>query len=185
MITLAADCLVFELPSGERIPFSADMACVELVGDTAELFDPEFIQHATKAVFHYFKHELDRPAVTASEFAAALERVLHGFAVSAQAATQSEAEARVLEYDLCRLALESGQARELFFFPRLRAELQRHLQKAPRAVRFRGLRGCVKHLAGARRWSRRCETLEQEIVDYLRECLSAESGPVDFSLLVE
>ena len=86
---------------------------------------------------------------------------------------------------MCRLALESGQGRELFFFPRLRAELQRHLQQAPRVVRFRGLRGCVKQLTGARRWSRRCETLEVEIVDYLRQCLGAESGPVEFSLLVE
>jgi len=84
-----------------------------------------------------------------------------------------------------RLALETGQGRELFFFPRLRAELQRHLQQAPRVVRFRGLRGCVKQLTGARRWSRRCETLELEIVDYLRQCLGAESGPVEFSLLVE
>ena len=39
MITLAADCLIFELPTGERIPCSADMACVELMGNTAELCD--------------------------------------------------------------------------------------------------------------------------------------------------
>ena len=87
--------------------------------------------------------------------------------------------------DLCRLALESGHGRELVFFPRLRAELQRHLQDERRVVRFRGLRSCVKHLAGARRWNRRCETLESEIVDYLRQCLRAETGPVEFSLLVE
>jgi hypothetical protein len=185
LITLAADCLVFEMATGERIPCSADMACVELTGDTAELFDPEFVQHATKAVFHYFKKELGRQTVTADEFAAALEKVLRGFAATAQLAAPAEAQPRVLEYDLCRLALESGQGCEIFFFPRLRAELQRHMREAPRAVRFRGLRGCVKHLAGAQRWSRRCETLESEIVDYLRQCLSAESGPVEFSLLVE
>jgi hypothetical protein len=185
VITLAADCLLFELATGERIPYSADMVSVETAGGTAELFDSEFVRHAITAVFHYFKHELSRETVTAGEFAAALEKVLRGFAITAQIGPQPDSEARVLEYDLCRLALESGQGRELFFFPRLRAELQRHLQQTPRMVRFRGLRGCVKQLAGARRWSRRCETLEQEIVAYLRECLSAESGQVDFSLLVE
>ena len=77
--------------------------------------------------------------------------------------------------------MNPARAGSLFFFPRLRAELQRHLQQTPRMVRFRGLRGCVKQLTGARRWSRRCETLEREIVAYLRECLSAESGQVDFS----
>jgi hypothetical protein len=185
LITLATDCLVFEMASGERIPCSAEMACVELTGDTAELFEPEFVEHATKAVFHYFKKELGRQTVTAQEFAAALEKVLRGFAVTTQVPGPAEVEPHVLEYDLCRLALESGQGRELVFFPRLRAELQRHVQEARRVVRFRGLRSCVKHLAGAQRWSRRCETLESEIVDYLRQCLSAESGPVEFSLLVE
>jgi hypothetical protein len=185
MITLAADCLLFELGTGECIPYSADMVSVELGGGTTEAFDPEFVQHATKAVFHYFKYEQARQSVTVGEFAGALEKVLRGFAVTAQLATPADSQPHVLEYDLCRLALETGQGRELFFFPRLRAELQRHLQQAPRVVRFRGLRGCVKQLTGARRWSRRCETLELEIVDYLRQCLGAESGPVEFSLLVE
>ena len=60
MITLAADCLLVEMATGESIPFSADMACVELAGGTAELFDEEFVRHAARAVFHYFKHELGR-----------------------------------------------------------------------------------------------------------------------------
>ena len=64
MITLAADCLLFELGTGESIPYSADMVSVELGGDTTEAFDPEFVQHATKAVFHYFKYEQARQTVT-------------------------------------------------------------------------------------------------------------------------
>jgi hypothetical protein len=185
VITLASDCLLFELASGESIPFSADMACVELAGDSAELFDSEFVRHAAKAVFHYFKQELGRQTVTGSEFAAALEKVLRGFAVTAQLAAQPDSAPRVLESDLCRLAHESGRGCELFFFPRLRDELRRHLQQAPRVLRFRGLRGCVKQLTGARRWSRRCRTLEGEIVAYLRECLSAEAAVAEFALMVE
>jgi hypothetical protein len=185
VITLASDCLLFELGTGECIPYSAEMVSAELGGGATELFDPEFVHHATKAVFHYFKHELGRQTVAVGEFHGALEKVLRGFAATAQLSTPPASQPRVLEYDLCRLALESGQGCELFFFPRLRAELQRHLHRAPRVVRFRGLRGCVKQLTGAQRWSRRCETLEHEIVDYLRQCLSAESGPVEFSLLVE
>ena len=185
MITLAADCLLFELPAGESIPYSADMVWVELAGDTTELFDSEFVWHATKAVFHYFKHELGRQTVSVREFAGALEKVLRGFAVTARLSAPPDSEPRVLEYDLCRLAHESGPGRELVFFPRLRAELQRHLRQAPRVLRFRGLRGCVKQLTGARRWSLRCQTLEGEIVDYLRECLSAEPALAEFAMLVE
>jgi hypothetical protein len=185
VITLAADCLLFELATGESIPYSADMVSVEVAGDTTDLFDAEFVRHATKAVFHYFKHELGRQTVTVGEFAGALEKVLRGFAATAPPAAPAQSGSSVLEYDLCRLALESGQGRELFFFPRLRAELQRHLEQAPRILRFRGLRGCVKQLAGAQRWSPRCQTLEGEIVAYLRECLSAEPAPVEVALLVE
>ncbi len=185
MISLAEECLLFELGSGECVPYSAEMVSVEMRGSATEVFDPEFVQHAAKAVFHYFKHEQGRQTVTVGEFAGALQKVLRGFATMARLPAPADPRPTVLEYDLRRLALETGQGCELFFFPRLRAELQRHLQQASRVVRFRGLRGCVKHLTGARRWSRRCETLEREIVDYLRRCLSAECGPIEFSLVVE
>src|SRR5512147_41882 len=113
----------------------------------------EFVGHATKVVFDYFKKELGRQSVKADEFAAALEKVLRGFAATAYQVAPAGDGLPVAEYDLCRLAFEAGQGRELVFFPRLRAELQRQLQDSRRVLRFRGLRGCVKHLAGARRWS--------------------------------
>jgi hypothetical protein len=185
MITLAHHCLVFEMPGGESVPFSPEMVCAQVTGGATELFDPEFIEEAINGVFHYFKHELGRQSLALGEFQEALDKVLRGFAVTAQLSAPSVSDSHVLEYDLCRLALESGQGRELLFFPRLRSELQRHLRQAPRVLRFRGLRGCVKHLAGARRWSLRCQSLEGEIVAYLRECLRAESAPLDIALLVE
>ena len=185
MIALASDSLLFQMATGESIPYSGEVISAELAGATVELFDPEFVHHAASAVFHYFKHELSRQTVSASEFAGALRKVLRGFAGTAQSSAQTHARPSVLESDLSRLAVESGQGCELFFFPRLRAELRQHLQRAPRVLRFRGLRGCVKQLVGARRWSLRCRTLEGQIVAYLRECLSAESGPAEFALVVE
>jgi hypothetical protein len=185
MITLAADCLLFELPSGESIPYSADMVGVELAGDTTELFDSEFVSQATKAVFHYYKHELGRQSVSVREFAAALEKLLRGFAVTTRHSAPADAAPCVLEYDLCQLAHESGRGCELVFFSRLRAEFQRHLKQTPQVLRFRGLRDCVKQLTGARRWSLRCQALEGEIVDYLRGCVGAEPALAEFALLVE
>jgi hypothetical protein len=128
---------------------------------------------------------LGRQAVSAAEFAKALEKVLRGFALTLQQTEQPSLRSHMLEADLRRLARDAGQGRELDFFPRLRAELRRHLQQGPRVLRFRGLRGCVKHLAGARRWSGRCRDLEGEIIAYLRECLKAEAAPGDLALVVE
>lgn len=185
MIALNSDCLFFEMANGERIACSAEMVGVELAGDTGSLLDPDLVGHATKAAFHYFKHELGRHSVSAGEFARALEKILRGFAATAQPLSPAPAPVPFLESDLCHLAHESGPGSELFFFARLREELRRHLRQPSRVLRFHGLRGCVKQLAGSRRWSPRCRQLEGEIVSFLRECLSAEPGPVDCSLWVE
>ena len=91
----------------------------------------------------------------------------------------------MVEADLRLLATDCGHGRELVFFPRLRDELRRQLRQGPRVLRFRGLRGCVKQLVGARHLSGRCQTLQAEIVDFLRECLKAEPAQGDVALWVE
>jgi hypothetical protein len=52
-------------------------------------------------------------------------------------------------------------------------------------LHFRGLRGCAKQLAGARRWSARCELIQDQIVEYLRGCLTAEPEQNDCALVVK
>ncbi len=185
MITLAADCLVFQLANGESVPFSSDMVSVDLAGETSKWFDPEFVQNATKAVFHYFKHEKGRQTVSIGEFAEALQHVLEGFATAAELPSGTGAGPELGEADLARLAHESSDGWELLFFPRLREEVRRQARNSPRLLRFSGLRDCVKHLLGARRWGSRCRTLEEQILAYLRECLTAEAGSASCSLLVQ
>jgi hypothetical protein len=185
MISLAADCLFFETALGQGIPLSAEMLTVELTGDNAGMFDPEFVKHATGAVIHYFKHELGRHTITVAEFAGALEKVLRGFECGAGMFKEPQAPARRPESDLRRLAHESGNGCELLFYPRLRNELRQQLLAAPQMVRFRGLRGCVKQLAGASRWCGRCRALQEQIVDFMRRCLTVESIRPDCSLYVD
>lgn len=184
MIALASDCLLFQMSNGQSIPYSAEMISVELMGDTASLFDAEFVRHASHAVFHYFKKELGRQTVAVGEFANALEKVLRGFVLAAKAAANAN-HSSLIESDLGRLACESGKGCELFFFPRLRQELQQHLLQHPRVLRFRGLRRCVKQLAGAQRWSPRCQDLKEQIVGYLRECVLTQARPNDLAMVVE
>ena len=184
MITLASDCLLFRLATGESIPFSAEMISGELLGETVASLDPEFLRHAAHAVFHYFKRDQGRQTVSVGEFAEALEKVLRGFALPANPPVAAPA-GGLRELDLCRLAEESGPGCELFFFPRLRHELRSQLDQAPRVLRFHGLRCCVKRLAGTRRWTSRCRNLEEQIVEFLRECSGADAGQRKFALVVE
>ena len=184
MIAFRNDCLLFQLNNGESIPCSPDMIAVEVIGEANCHLEPETLRHAAASVFHYFKVELDRDIVTIGEFSLALEKVLHHLGFAIQAHT-GEPPGEVSDADLARLASESGESLELLFFPRLRDELRVRLRNAPRIVRFHGLRGCVKQLTGARRWTGRCEQLQDQIVEYLRGCFNAETEKNDCALVVD
>jgi hypothetical protein len=164
MIALHSDCLLFRLNNGESVPCSPDMIAVEIVGEANTLLDSETLRHAAASVFHYFKTDLARQVVTIGEFSLALEKALHhlGYSIHTQSAPGDETD--ISDADLALLASETCDSLELFFFPRLRDELRVRLRSSPRMVRFRGLRGCVKQLAGARRWTSRCEQLQDQIV---------------------
>ena len=206
MIALQSDYLLFQLTNGESVPCSAEMITVEIVGNAHGMIAPELLHHAAASVFHYFKIELGRDSVTVGEFAIALEKALQGLGltlfadklenppvapavyppaadpVAAQSAKTAE---KTLETDMGLIALELNDSLELFFFPRLRDELRAKLRLSPRVLRFRGLRHCAKRLAGAQRWSTRCEKMQEEIVDFLRECLVAEPEQKECALVVE
>ena len=185
MIALSSDHLIFQLTNGESIPCSAEMITIEIVGNSEGLIDAEMLRHASASVFHYFKIELARQTVTVGEFALALEKVLRNFGLTLYADESQPFAKKILEADLCHIARESDSSLELFFFPRLRDELRARLRESPRLLRFRGLRSCVKQLAGAQRWSGRCELIQDQIVSFLRECLTAEPEQKDCALVVE
>jgi hypothetical protein len=185
MIALSSDCLLFKLTNGESVPCSAEMISIEIVGNSEGLLDPEMLRHAAASVFHYFKVELERETVTVGEFAGALEKVLRGLGLTIHAGGFETRSQQIIETDLGLLARQSADSLELFFFPRLRDELRQQLRQSPRVLRFRGLRGCVKQLAGARRWSARCEKMRDQVVEYLRGCLTAEPEQNECALVVE
>lgn len=199
MILLQSDYLIFQLTNGESVPCSAEMITVEIVGNANGMIAPELLHHAAASVFHYFKIELARESVTVGEFAIALEKALQGLgltlfadklepAPSAAAPTAIPAglaAEQMVDTDMGLIALEFSESLELFFFPRLRDELRAKLRQAPRVLRFHGLRDCAKRLAGAQRWSARCEKMQEQIVGFLRECLVAEPEQRECALVVE
>jgi hypothetical protein len=185
MIALSSNCLVFQMRNGESIPCSEDMIAVEIMGEATNFLEPETLHHAAAGVFHYFKTELARETVTIGEFSLALETALHHLGYTIHTHEAGSPPVDTSEADLARLVQESGECLELFFFPRLRDELRVRLRNSPRVVRFNGLRGCVKQLAGARRWSHRCEQLQDQIVEYLRGCLTAEPAQNECALVVK
>lgn len=185
MITLAGDCLVFHLAGGTSVPLSAEMISVEIMGDTASQFDAEYIRDAADAVFHYFKQDLGRESVTVAEFTGALEKVLHGLRLPALHKTLKCPSVDSAESDLWLLARECAGGSELLFFPRLREALRRQLTRGSCRVHFSQLRPCVKELTGTQRWTSRCRQLEEQILQYLGECLAAEKHGRNLAMRID
>lgn len=174
--------LVFKTAS-DLIPCQAGEVCIELVDQSASGLDPELIRNAAAGVLHYFR-VLGRESITVAEFSEALIKVLRGFGMDVDAASERVEATVVAEADLRQLASESGKAFELAFFPRLREEIDAQVRQSPQVIRFVGLRSCVKQLAGAQRWSSRCQNLNDQIVDYLRSCLTQSAAPRNCALVV-
>jgi hypothetical protein len=185
MIWLHSDCLLVQTTAGQTVPCSAEAVILELVGDAASGLDPELMRHAAQGVLHYFKAELQRDSVTVAEFAAALEQALTKLGLQLALPDSKAIQPRVVVMDLHRLAAEASVAFELGFFSRLRDEVRLRLREAPGVLRFKGLRGCVKELSGSRRWNHRCQSLNDQIVDFLRQCWTQEPRTRDTALVVE
>jgi hypothetical protein len=185
MIRLHADALMVETATGETIPCIAEVVAVELVGSATTGLDPELLRHVSQAVLHYFKAELGRTTVTVGEFAQAIANVLRGFGLAVHTPETDPPPAEgVTDLDLRALACESGKGFELAFFVHLRRAFRSSLQHSPRLLRFTGLRSCVKQLVGARRWTDRCQAMNDQIVEFLRQCLHAEPARARCSLVV-
>lgn len=172
MIQMHEDYLFFETSTGETIPCSAELVAIELVGGEACKLDPELVRQAAYAVLHYFKNDLGRNCVSISDFSHALERVLIGLGVTVCSANDERPNSEVC--DLRQIGADARNAFELAFFPHLRSELHTRLNNSPHLLQFQGLRACVKQMLGAKRWSCRCQELNDQIVEYIRQCFSSE-----------
>ena len=189
MILLRHDCLVFKTMDGECIPCSSEEVTLEIIGDAIGLLDETVIKEASAGVLHYFKSELGKTTVTVAEFAGALERALRALGLNVQNTASQPPPAtadswRIARSNLSDLARDSEQPMELLFFSRLRAALQQAMREAPDIVHFGGLRRCVKQLLGARRWTHGCQSLNDQIVEYLRTCFDNERRAADCALVV-
>jgi hypothetical protein len=155
-----------------------------MVGDSKAFLDEELVNNAAQAVLHYFKNEVGQTVVTLSEFSHALEKVLRGFGLDVTTEDCAAPPRRVAEADLQTLAGRADLGGELLFFEQLRRELRRQLSQTPRLFRFTGLRGCVKQITGAKRWTGRCQALSDQIVEFLRGYVRNETKGRPCTLLV-
>jgi len=72
-----------------------------------------------------------------------------------------------LRISLMDLAKKAGDGYELAFFQLLEQRFASATNNGVENVYFYGLRNCVQRLTSLRRWTRRCESLQDEITHFL------------------
>ena len=184
MIRLHPDCLIIKMSSGEQFPCPAEIVTVELIGEAASWMSEEVDKNVAAAVLHFFKEEQGRDVVSVAEFSEVLEDVLQGFGYSVGQAALGKGKRMVRNTDINDIIADTEGELELAMYQRLKSEMERLLRNPPDELRFCGLRGCVKRVLHAQRWSRKCQALNDQIVAFLRECLDAHSSS-DCSLVVK
>ena len=81
-----------------------------------------------------------------------------------------------LRISLTELARRAGDGYELAFFQLLEKQFHSAAIGGAREIQCHGLKKCVRQLSSARKWSRRCDNLKNEIEQYL-DYKSQQSSP--------
>ena len=176
MIRLHPDCLIIKMSSGEQFPCPAEIVTVELIGEAASWMSEEVVKNVAAAVLHFFKEEQGRDVVSVAEFSEVLEDVLQGFGYSVGNHCMGKAKRMFRNTNINDIIPDSDGELELAMYQRLRSEMKRLLENTPDELRFSGLRGCVKRVLHAQRWSAKCQKLNDQIVAFLRECMDAHAA---------
>lgn len=185
MIQLGSEILLLVLSSGEQIPCSQQTIGAELRRQYSWNTEPEVMEAVAMAVWHYFRRDLKRDSVPASEFLKALRRVFLELDLSNEANAPVIPVHSVCECNLADCISANDSPLELEFYPKIRMVLRACLAKTPRLLRIRGLRTLSQWFAGSRRWDARCRQTRNQILNFLRDCVKTEGGSQTCPVVIE
>lgn len=205
MIRLHSDYLVFELDTGEAIPCSVEAIAFELVEAIAGMTDRNIIENAARAVVHYFREELKQEAVSIKEFIECLSFVLKGFGFEIETKNLPSNEPTLDDLedqlnandpdstkiytnslvDILDNQRKQGSVMEMGFFQELRSTINDDLSHHPDFIQFTGLRPCVQSLLSTNRWTKKCESLSKQLVQYLEECAFKDGGGQNLTMVIK
>ncbi|MDG1889703.1 MAG: hypothetical protein P8L18_00220 [Verrucomicrobiota bacterium] len=176
MIQLNPDCVMVELENGQALPHSVELVTVEFLGDAASWMDPECLRSICEGVVIYLRDELGKGVVPLHEFARVLGAVMRDLGFDANLPLQPDNLGRVYKTDIGDWLGRHDLGFDLMLFKRLREEMCRRLDgEAPSVLWIHGIRKCVKRHLGARRWSQRCQLLNDQLVAFIRACFDREA----------
>lgn len=128
--------------------------------------------HVTESIAFYLRLRNDEPVVAFSQFSQTVRYVLKVIGYKEIVPYFTPAPPPI-SFSLLEIAWEAGAGYELAFFDALEKRINALVGVGADCLDLRGLVACVKHLQGAKAWTRGCDTLREEVVCFVREKLAS------------
>lgn len=144
--------------------------------------DPWFTEEIARGMILYLKRRYPGTAIDISELFDKIDRTLRAVGFE-HVAGHVEPSAPPANVSLNRLAQNAGDGYELVFFQLLREQLTSLQGRGANRLHCSELRDAVVSLCKAKRWSPKCERLQQEILDFVANEMALRSKS-QMSLLV-
>ena len=129
--------------------------------------------HITESIAFYLRLRNDEPVVPFDQLSQTVRYVLNVIGYK-EIIPYFSPSPPPIAFSLLEIAEAAGAGYELAFFDGLEKRINALVDTGTDSLQLFGLQQCVKHLRGAKMWTRACDTLSEEVVCFVREKLAAD-----------
>jgi hypothetical protein len=129
--------------------------------------------HITESIAFYLRLRNDEPVVPFDQLSQTVRYVLKVIGYK-EIIPHFSPTPPPIAFSLVEIAEAAGAGYELAFFDGLEKRISALVNTGTDNLQLFGIQQCVKHLRGAKTWTRACDTLREEVVCFVREKLAAD-----------
>lgn len=129
--------------------------------------------HITESIAFYLRLRNDEPVVPFSQLSQTVRYVLKVIGYK-EIIPYFSPTPPPIAFSLLEIAEAAGAGYELAFFDGLEKRIHALVDTGTDSLQLVGLQACVKHLSGAKAWTRGCDTLREEVVCFVRDKLASD-----------
>ena len=161
--------------SGQLFEFNQQWlrAAITTAADLAGYPSWWLTDHITESIAFYLRLRNDEPVVPFSQLSQTVRYVLKVIGYKEIIPYFSPCPPPI-SFSLFEIAQAAGAGYELAFFDGLEKRINALVETGTDSLQMVGLQACVKHLSGAKAWTRACDRLREEVVCFVREKLGAD-----------
>src|SRR6266513_5680211 len=159
--------------SGQLFEFSRDWlhAAITRAADEAGYPSWWLTDHVTESIAFYLQLRNDENVVAFNQLSQTVRYVLNAIGYK-EIVPHFAPSPPPISISLLDIARHAGAGYELAFFDLLEKQIAALVATRVDNLRLCSLQPCVKHLRGAKTWTRACDALREEIVCFVREKLT-------------